>query len=375
MELPPSPVPRIGTSPPPEEGVAAAGSSEQAKTALQLAAAAAERAEAPGPSPFVPPDTLVLSGGGPDGIAFLGCVRWLERAKALGQLRTVVGCSAGAIVAFLLALRMTSDDMRAFALRGLEDGSLRDLDVEGIVSFAERLGVDDGSRVVDALRRELRTRVRGAPEDATFLELAKATGRNLVVCVANLEESRSELLSVDTTPDLSVLTAVRMSFSVPLVLTPVRWRGRTYVDGCLFDFCPTAHILSSGTATSTLAFRITTEGFATKRQGSDTCDGEGSDAPPGIVNYLGLLARAVMTRSCGSSQGHKHGTGTGNGTALLRTVDVPGLLSWGDDGATACRFDVYSLSLCISAEGLDRYVQHGFNETERQIIGEGRPLP
>ena len=305
-------------------------------------------------------DTLVLSGGGPDGIAFVGCIAHLERSGGIRRLRTVVGCSAGAIVALFVALGMTSEDMRAWMKRGVHDGSLVDVDIEGVLTIVDRLGVDDGERVVEALRGALRACPRlGGASDATFVELAKATGRNLVVCVSNLEDARQELLGVDTAPDMSVVTAVRMSFSVPLLFTPVRHRGRTYVDGAVFDYCPTTHIATSGDATSTLVLRIEpVHAHARPRGGDDAKEEEGEDVTaPGIVDYMGMLARAMMMRtmSCGlPTSSH------GPSPTQLTTVDVPSL---GGGDAPPCSFSLRSLSLCIDDDGIDRYVLHGEHVT------------
>lgn len=290
-------------------------------------------------------DTLVLSGGGPEGIAFIGCVSSLESAGALRRLRTVVGCSAGAIVALFVALGMTAEEMRAWMLQGVSDRSLVEVDIEGVLSIADRLGVDDGERVVEALRGAVRSKMKGA-EDATFVELAKATGRGLVVCVSNLEDARQELLSVDTAPDLSVLTAVRMSISVPILFTPVRYRGRTYVDGAVFEHCPTSHIAASGAATSTLALRIIN---AVDPPGPPPQqDGDDVGGIGGIASYAWLLARALMVRIVDSPPPIPKLPQT-----QLTVVDITSL------DPPACRFSLSSLSLCIDEDGIDRYVRHG----------------
>lgn len=329
--------------------------------------------------PFVPPDTLVLSGGGPDGQAFVGCVRWLEEHRGddddkdrggggLRRLKTIVGSSAGAIVGLLLAVGMTSAEMEAFVHRCQADGSFRDLDVEGLVTFAERLGVDDGTNLVASLRSELIPRIRpgcrASDQDVTFLELAKATGRSLVVCVSNLEEARHELMSVDTAPDMGVLLAVRMSFGVPLIFSPVRWRGRTYVDGCLFEFCPASHLVQSGApASSVLVFRI-----AYPTLGPVGTAAEDSPFSFGLAEYLGLLCRIVMTRSTPTilpPQPPLVSTSSSSSPiVLVRTVDVPSLMT---TPASPCRMDLASLSLVTDADGIQRYIEHGFAAAAREL--------
>ncbi len=316
-----------------------------------------------------PPDTLVFSGGGPDGVAYVGCVRWLEDRGVLEgeKIRTVVGCSAGAIVALMVALRMTSREMEDWVRRGVASGDLTEVAVDGLLLLADRLGVDDGERIVGALRSLLRERgllVPRAPgaggeggaeaTDVTFLELAKATGRDLQVGAACLEDSRGVLLSVDSTPGLGVLKAVRMSISVPLLFAPVAHEGRTYVDGGLFDYCPTAHIERSRAATSTLAVRISVPPVPPR----------GPGVPLDFVSYALMLARAVMMRSAPPpGAAAAEASAPACGTTRVRSVDVPSLLFDGS-GIT---FDARSMTLIVPAESIDRYVAHGYAAMEAAL--------
>ena len=330
-------------------------------------------------------DTLVFSGGGPDGVAFIGCVRWLEDQGMLSgggggsetaaarppdhidHIRTVVGCSAGAIVALMLALRMTSREMEAWLRLGVASGDLTEVAVDGLLLVADRLGVDDGARVLSTLRALLRERfpslaaeADGDGFDVTFLQLAKATGRDLKVGVACLEDARGMLMSVDTSPDLGVLKAVRMSFSVPLLFTPVVHEGRTYVDGGLFDYCPTQHIESSGAATSTLAVRITVPPVPPRAPG---------DPPLDFVSYALLLVRAVMMRSSNgrTQRPQAEAAAAAPSPTRVRSVDVPSLLAEGfagereGEGRGRMSFDARSMSLVVPAESIDRYLAHGYD--------------
>jgi predicted acylesterase/phospholipase RssA len=362
------------------------------------------------PPPQPPPDTLVFSGGGPDGFAFIGCLRHLEANAMMSRVRTIVGCSAGSIIALFVALGMTSIEIETWATRGVEDRSLCDVDIEGILSLVERLGIDDGEHVMASVRSVVAERLckiaprlcatsKGAAAgDPTFLELAKATGRDLVVCVSNLEMGDRELLSVDTAPDVSVSLAVRMSISVPMLFTPVRAKLRadgptcTYVDGGLFDFCPVAHIVSSKSATATVAFRVSL-GESTVPSGNEQNHG---DAPLTMSAYCALIARAILMRSSHTSHPDAAATCTnryadvdtyacayadtgGNRTlkhstnptlARVRTVDIPSLMLQPPDVsgvANAVSFDVASMSLEVNAEGIERYVRHGMACASRAL--------
>ena len=304
---------------------------------------------------WVPPDAIVFSGGGPDGISFVGSIRRLEEhPDGLRRVKTIVGSSAGAIIGLMLALGMTSTEMETFVYTRYDDGSFKELDVEGLVDFVDRMGIDDGSRMVSALRELTMSRVRpvsrSSDEDVTFLELAKFTGKSLMVCVTNLEDSRGEVMSVDTTPNMGILLAVRMSFGVPLVFTPVRWNGRTYVDGCLYEFCPTAHLLGASSSSSSSSSILTVRICYIPRMSS--CKGEGDDV--NLPEYMSMLVRAVMTRST------PMGIIRSGQPIVSNMVDIESLMTRKD---TPCSFNIASLSLEMDHESISRYIKHGYNTT------------
>ena len=304
-------------------------------------------------------DALVFSGGGPAAITFVGALRYLEHVRATEHVRTLVGTSAGAILALLVSLGMTSDEVRAWLVEHLGSGELSSLDAEGIFEFAERLGVDDGERMVGCMRRTLR--VRGVPEpDPTFLQLAKHTGRNLVVCAANLTHVRHEFFCVDTTPNVSVLLAVRMSFGVPVLFTPVFHRGSCYVDGGLFDNCPVDYLLRDDAPQggSALALSISYTPPAGV-QGEGETEGDGEDAwrqrdtdaaiEMGPAAYMRMLLRAMFVKA---------NAAVPQGRSSTKVVDI----TPPDDAMRTMwrAFSFEDFAFRLDEAFVDSHVQHGY---------------
>ena len=96
------------------------------------------------------------------------------------------------------------------------------------------------------------------------MELAKKSGKNLIVCVTNISKGRAEYLSVDTTPDLPITLALRMTSAIPMVFEPVKYKDDYYLDGALTDGFPYAILESKlretlciTTSFKTPAFTIT----------------------------------------------------------------------------------------------------------------------
>lgn len=292
-------------------------------------------------------NVVVCSGGAVPALSFFGCLMYLEHVGLLSDIHTFVGSSAGTVVGFLTLIGFSPRDACDFFMQtGVGGLSLSELDVFDAM-FGQRtcldtLGFDDGARWLqflgDALEAKLGCR------DITFSDLAKVTGKVLVVCVTNLSKIRREYLSVDTMPDMSVLLAVRMSLSVPILYVPVVHEGSIYVDGSMLDNLPVAFTsrghMHSGPP-STLALHILSEPVSVH---------ELSNALPSPYQYMSMLLGAVMTHAQsnnGSHLGHAHVTWIG--------VTLPA------SNTLTCGFDVRSMAFQICKNNLNILVERGYD--------------
>ena len=66
-----------------------------------------------------PPFNLVIQGGGPKGIAYLGAIERMETLGTLSELKRVAGTSAGAITAAFLSVGCKAEDLRVHIGRDL----------------------------------------------------------------------------------------------------------------------------------------------------------------------------------------------------------------------------------------------------------------
>lgn len=181
------------------------------------------------------PDTLVLSGGGLKGVATMGALDRLQAAGMLAGVRTVVGTSAGALVGALVATRK---DLRAALDVVSSHGYSPDFDFERL---AREFGLDNGQCIYSLARAML-----GGDPGLTLADVRRLHGISLVVCVTNVSRRAAEYLGPDTHPDMPLLLAIRMSCSVPLYFSAVRYGGEWFVDGSLVDNFPCNWALDHG---------------------------------------------------------------------------------------------------------------------------------
>ena len=220
---------------------------------------------------------LVFEGGGAKGIAFVGAsTELLARGHSHGRL---LGTSAGAITATLLAAGYSADEMSAalaeeengkpvftgfmgppedFTASEIDSGAtltlLKNIDISLLPNFledkmdrkvTEALARGDKSRHLVALierggwfaagrfvrwmtaKLDAGKRADGAPRAYSQLTLQQffaATGVDLSMVASDTTDGKLLVLNHRTAPDCPLVFAVRMSMSIPLVWDEVIWR-------------------------------------------------------------------------------------------------------------------------------------------------------
>jgi predicted acylesterase/phospholipase RssA len=157
---------------------------------------------------------LVLGPASMGIFSLIGTLKALE--PKLVDVKEISGSSAGSILALLLALGMSVDEILEIAL---------DLDIPKFVklrigSFFNKFGFVD----LEPIREKL-VEVCGC--DPTFEEL----DMKIYVSAYCLNTSSTEYFSRDTHPKMKVIDAVCMSMAIPLIFSCGKYDGKTYVDG------------------------------------------------------------------------------------------------------------------------------------------------
>jgi len=183
---------------------------------------------------------LCFSGGGIKGFSFVGALTKLMEKNIINieKIDTFVGTSAGSMFSFFLVLGFTIDEIKDFIMTFNFSKLNGEIDC---INLLESFGINNGERIKLLFSKFLE--IKYSVKDITFKELYNLTNKKLLVIGTNLTKSREELFSVDSTPDMSVITAIRISTSVPIIFTPVNYNGDLYVDGALvnnfpINYCP-----------------------------------------------------------------------------------------------------------------------------------------
>lgn len=176
---------------------------------------------------------LVFEGGGVKGIAYVGAMQVLSQRGLLDNIVRVGGTSAGAINALIFALghdiQAQRDILNSIDFRKFMDDSF------GYVRDFKRLWKEFGWHEGDFFSGWVGSLVHRqlGNTQATFRDLQRAGRPDLYVIGTNLSTGYSETFSYERFPDMPLVTAVRISMSIPLFFRAKRFgeRNDVYVDG------------------------------------------------------------------------------------------------------------------------------------------------
>lgn len=181
---------------------------------------------------------LVFEGGGCAGVAYGGALTLMDDSHLLNDIIRVGGTSAGAITACLMALGYTAieiqDIIKETKFSSFQDdnfGVLRDS-----IRFIKNYGWHKGETFKIWLREHIIKKFGYG--DVTFADLDRKvkTGilgmKHLYVIGTNLTKQRSEIYSHETTSNMLIVDAVRISMGIPFFFQCVKNKdGDILVDG------------------------------------------------------------------------------------------------------------------------------------------------
>lgn len=221
----------------------------------------------------LPYKNLALSGGGVLGISYLGMLEYLYQINLVPQLTKIAGTSAGAITGCITAFNLPFSELKAISdsldYRKVlvkdevpEDSSilprllppilrtqLNNLfdNIDCVYRLIKHYGWHSSSYIYSWLQEQIEQQFDKtlkpppytfADFDNTEIHKNQRPFKKLYVVATDVSKNCSVVFSSDTTPDLEVAHAVRISASVPLLFEAISTSVPTgsseiYVDGGL----------------------------------------------------------------------------------------------------------------------------------------------
>ena len=184
-------------------------------------------------------DTLIMSGGGPSGIAYIGIFDALYEKGILKRdlwgIKEIIVASVGIIFAYLYMLDLPEESQRKIVMKAsiFDILNVDDLNIDDLL-------VDFGLFKTEKVRElvQIVTKNYFGKEDITLKELYEHTKIKLTVKVFNATLKQVQYISYENHPDISFLTLVEMAIAIPFFFKPVKYKDELYVDGGLRGHFP-----------------------------------------------------------------------------------------------------------------------------------------
>ena len=184
-------------------------------------------------------DTLIMSGGGPSGLAYIGIFDALYEkgilTNDLAGIKEIIVASVGIIFAYLYMLDLPPESQRKIVMKASTFSMLNveDLNIDDLL-------VDFGLFKTEKVRElmQIVTKNYFGKEDITLKELYEKTKIKLTVKVFNTTLKQVQYFSHENHPNISFLTLVEMAIAIPFFFKPIKYKDELYVDGGLRGHFP-----------------------------------------------------------------------------------------------------------------------------------------
>ena len=192
-------------------------------------------------------DTLILSGGGPSGVAYAGILKALTDYNILkkDELKEIITTSVGIIFSILYLLDYTILQIEKIALETDLTKILNTDDLE-IDDLLVKFGLFSNKQIGDSISSFIRHKTD--KNDLTLKELYDLSNISLIVKVYNVDRGKTEYFDYKNTPDISLVKLSMMTSAIPYLFQPVEYNDNLYVDGGLkghfpIEACKSKHYL------------------------------------------------------------------------------------------------------------------------------------
>lgn len=170
---------------------------------------------------------LVLSGGGINGIIFIGILKYLEEHNMINNLNVFVGTSIGSLINTLIILKYKSSEIEDFILKF----NFSDIIKFNVVNLFTDFGIDDGILFEILIKCFIRNKLKR--DNITLIELYNLTKKKNIIITCNISKNKCIYIDHTSHPNLELITALKMSTCIPFYFKPINYKNDLYVDGSL----------------------------------------------------------------------------------------------------------------------------------------------
>jgi NTE family protein len=227
---------------------------------------------------------IVLDGGGIKAIGYIGVAQALQEYDIYDKLHTYVGSSAGSIVATLMAINFSPEELETI-LTEVDFNKFKDNGgYFGIFTDIHNLYKNYGIYMNEYLYEWIGTLIeeKTGNKDISFKELNDMTNKELIIITTNYTKMDVNFFSSIHTPDISVRFAIKASTSIPVFYQPVNYNNDQLIDGGLLLNYAISYF-NFNDLDETIGFRFSNDGLS-----------DNNNSPKNVTEYLYGIITLVL---------------------------------------------------------------------------------
>lgn len=171
---------------------------------------------------------LIIGSGAMMIYMFIGAIQCLYEKGMLEDVKEISCASCGSLIGFFFVLFF--GDIEKIIKTSVSQ-SLEEFAKPDVKTFIKNFGFLDTSKIEKLITDIIEN-------DITFKQLYELNPIKLHISTYEVTTCRTIYMSVDTTPDMKVSHAIRMSISVPFIFTPCIENGQVFTDGSTVEPSP-----------------------------------------------------------------------------------------------------------------------------------------
>jgi predicted acylesterase/phospholipase RssA len=235
---------------------------------------------------------LIISGGGPIMITILSAIQELEKREFLNihDIESIYGTSAGAIIGVMIALKYDWETINDYIIkRPWQD--VFPIKVQNILDAYTKKGIFDIKTIEKCFKPLFDA--KDIPLDISLKDFYELTKIELHMFAFEINEYKLYDVSYISYPDLSLMKALNMTCSIPVLMTPVCFDDKCFMDGGIACNYPLNFCIDSGKNIDEIV------GFKNKYSDNKTTVNSESTLLDYLLNFL---FKAVFSISSDNSQ-------------------------------------------------------------------------
>ncbi len=187
---------------------------------------------------------LVIPGGGPKGILSVGALEELHDNNIwnINDIESIYATSAGTYISIMIAMKFSWKDIREYMIQRPWHECYA-INADRILNAFQQNGLYNIDLVYTFLRPFFNT--RDISINITMKDFHDITGVDLHFFTIELGSFCAIDVNHTSFPDLPICKAVLMSCAIPMLVTPVLYEGKCYVDGGIITNYPLKYCIEN----------------------------------------------------------------------------------------------------------------------------------